>query len=291
VRPKDDIPPTICARSDLGDRALRPFPLGTRRDRLPRNALLSPCHNSCVWFATRSYRHRWMNAGRPAAGVPIGSSDPGGLALTVDMVSTQTRGVTLYWIPLGSGGHVVRWNGKAYEAIKALTERRGRRSLYHSALEVTTADARYVVEVTPVPPASAHDRGVVGEGAVGSRWLGWLRLFRYEIRRWRDGTIPDAADAGTVVVRVCDDAITSERILDLLPSVPKPVWGRDELGTGDMWNSNSVTSWVLATAGIEIEGIGLPDRGRAPGWDAGLVVARRSHVPTPREMTDVKASR
>jgi hypothetical protein len=226
---------------------------------------------------TAGIRHR-RNAGRPADDVPIGSRGPRGFALTVDMGSAETVGVTLYWIPLGSGGHVVRWNGKAYETIKALIERRPRRSLYHSALEVTTVDARYVVEVTPVPPPGGDDRGVVGEGAVGSRWLGRLRMFRYEVRRWCDGTIPDVADPGTVVVRVCDDAIASERILDSLPSVPKPVWGRDELGTGDMWNSNSVISWVLATAGIDVDRVHLPDRGRAPGWDAGLVVARRSHA-------------
>lgn len=186
--------------------------------------------------------------------------------------------VDLYWIPLGSGGHVVRWNGMVYEALKAFAGHRERCALYHSALEVTTSDARYVIEVTPVPDQDGRDRGVVGEGPVGLRSLGRLRSFRYEIRRWRDGVIPDAGDLGTRVVRVADDAITAERVLASLPSVPKPVWGRDELATGDMWNSNSVVSWVLATAGIEVEGIPLPPRGRGPGWDAGLVVARRSSV-------------
>jgi hypothetical protein len=47
-----------------------------------------------------------------------------------------------------------------------------------------------------------------------------------------------------------------------------------------MWNSNSVVSWVLATAGVDVTGIALPERGRAPGWDAGLVVARRSSLRT-----------
>jgi hypothetical protein len=31
----------------------------------------------------------------------------------------------------------------------------------------------------------------VGTGAVGSRHLGWWRLFRYELRCWRGGAIPD----------------------------------------------------------------------------------------------------
>jgi len=36
-------------------------------------------------------------------------------------------------------------------------------------------------------------------GTVGSRLLGHLRLFRYEVRRWREGSIPDVAGlrAGT----------------------------------------------------------------------------------------------
>jgi len=42
-----------------------------------------------------------------------------------------------------------------------------------------------------------------------------------------------------------------------------------------MWNSNSVVSWVLSRAGL-VEGAGRPPgNGRAPGWDAGVVVAGR----------------
>jgi hypothetical protein len=29
-------------------------------------------------------------------------------------------------------------------------------------------------------------------------------------------------------------------VLDLVAQVPTPVWGRDELGTAEMWNSKSV---------------------------------------------------
>jgi hypothetical protein len=64
-------------------------------------------------------------------------------------------------------------------------------------------------------------------------------------------------------------------VLDLIGQVPTPVWGRDELATGDMWNSNSVIAWVIARSGIDVESIQPPARGRAPGWQAGLVVARR----------------
>jgi hypothetical protein len=42
-----------------------------------------------------------------------------------------------------------------------------------------------------------------------------------------------------------------------------------------MWNSNSVIAWVIARSVIETESIQPPAGGRAPGWTAGLVVARR----------------
>jgi hypothetical protein len=61
----------------------------------------------------------------------------------------------------------------------------------------------------------------------------------------------------------------------VVPRVPTPVWGRDELGTGEMWNSNSVIAWVIARSGIDAESIQPPQGGRAPGWRAGVVVARR----------------
>jgi hypothetical protein len=57
----------------------------------------------------------------------------------------------LYWIPLGAGGHSVRFN------------------------------YRYTIEIAPSPDADEAHRGVVAMGAVGSRHLGRLRLFRYEV--------------------------------------------------------------------------------------------------------------
>jgi len=57
--------------------------------------------------------------------------------------------------------------------------------------------------------------------------------------------------------------------------------GRDELGTGEMWNSNSLVAWVLEVAGVSTAAIRPPPGGRAPGWDAGLAVARRA-APAPR---------
>jgi hypothetical protein len=49
-----------------------------------------------------------------------------------------------------------------------------------------------------------------------------------------------------------------------------------------MWSCNSVISWVLTRAGIDIGAIPLPPHGRAPGWDAGITVARRDARTSPR---------
>lgn len=180
--------------------------------------------------------------------------------------------VDLYWIPLGAGQHVVRLSGKLFEAASAWLQRRPRFDLYHSALVVVFPEARFVVEQTPVIDVHGERRGVVVEGPVGSSLVRRFRLFRYEVRRWRDGVIPDIAEAVSRI-RVADDRAHAERILDLVPSVPPLVWGRDELHTGDMWNSNSVVSWLLARADIEVASVSPPAGGRAPGWHAGITIA------------------
>jgi hypothetical protein len=183
--------------------------------------------------------------------------------------------VDLYWLPLGAGGHFVRMNGRIFEALVARIEHRDRRDLYHSALEVHVSDGRYVIEMTPAWLPDAADRGVVAEGAVGTRAAGLLRLFRYEVRRWRDGRIPDVDEAVESPRRLTDDAATARRILELVPAIPTPVWGRDELDAGEMWNSNSLTSWLIVRSGLQIEPIAPPRGGRAPGWRAGIVMAQR----------------
>jgi hypothetical protein len=186
--------------------------------------------------------------------------------------------VELLWIPLGVGQHVVRVSGRAFEALMACAQRRPPCALYHSALVVTIPDGRYVIEMTPVPDEHGENRGVVAGGAVGSMWLGKLRVFRYEIHRWRDGVIPDI-DHAIVAMTLQLDFADARRLLDLVPSIPTPVWGRDELDAGEMWNSNSVTSWILHRSGIDTAQLAPPNGGRAPGWDAGLAVAARGPQP------------
>jgi hypothetical protein len=188
-------------------------------------------------------------------------------------------GVDLYWLPLGAGGRFVRLNGRVDEACDAAIHRRGRYDLYHSALEVHVPSGRFVIEQAPVPDGRGDQRGVVAEGAVGSRWAARLRMFRYEIRRWRDGAIADLSEAVESPRRLTDDPAVAQRLLDLVPSVPTLVWGRDELHAGEMWNSNSIIAWVIVSAGLDAAEVRLPARGRGPGWQAGIVVASRAEQP------------
>ena len=183
--------------------------------------------------------------------------------------------VDLYWIPLGAGGHSVRFNGRVYEAVVAARQRRERFDLYHSALVVEADGACHAIEVAPSPDAHEASRGVVGTGAVGSRCLGRLRLFRYEVRCRRGGSIPDIAEAVGGPQRLTTNRAVARRLLRLVSSVPLLVWGRDEIRTGDMWNSNSVIAWVIAMAGLPAD-LRPPPHGRAPGWHAGVEAARRA---------------
>ena len=179
------------------------------------------------------------------------------------------------WVPAPS---VVRISGQTYEALAAT----GRATfspfpMYHSALIATTRDVRVVIEMAPIPDDQGpRTRGVVAEGPVGLRRLRALRTFRYEIRCWRHGEIPDLAYAVDSPTRITADPAVVQTVLDLVPLVPTPVWGRDELQTGDMWNSNSVISWVLTRAGLESVAGRPPANGRAPGWDAGVLTAHRA---------------
>jgi len=185
--------------------------------------------------------------------------------------------VDLYWLPLGAGGHFVRLNGRLYEAAAALRARRRPSALYHSALEVRLDGERYVIEMAPVWNEHAPERGVVAEGVVGSRLAGRLRLFRYEVRCWLHGRIPDVAEAVDSPRRLASDSARARCVLDRVREVPTPLWGRDELQTGDMWNSNSVVSWLVVRCGLGGEPVLPPPGGRAPGWDAGRAIARRAH--------------
>lgn len=194
--------------------------------------------------------------------------------------------VDLFWLPLGAGDSsgLVRHSGRAYEALSARRDHREPRALYHSALEVAHRGARYVIEMTPTWGLPPGDRGVVTGGAVGLRVLGRSPLFHYEVHRWRDGVIPDLAAAVGGAQRLSSDEEHARDVLELVQDFPARTWGRDEQDTGDMWNSNSLTSWLLARSGHRVDALAPPGDGRAPGWSAGLVVASR-HVRTGPDRT------
>jgi hypothetical protein len=180
-------------------------------------------------------------------------------------------------VPLGAGGNSVRLNGLVFEAIAAWLQHRGRSDLYHSTLEVRLPEGRFIVEQAPAWGESG-ERGVVADGPVGIRAAGRFRLFRYEVRCWRDGVIPDVAEAVESPRGLTDEPLCARRLVDLVPQAPTPVWGRDELRADEMWNSNSLISWLIVRSGLDFEAIAPPIGGRAPGWRAGIVVARRQPV-------------
>jgi hypothetical protein len=195
--------------------------------------------------------------------------------------TTTGAAVDISWLPLGAGASVVRFNGRVYEAIQARRERRAPAALYHAALEVRAPEGRFTVELAPVPDLDGAARGVLLEGPVGSRVLARFRVFRYELRCWPDGRIPDLEFAVDSPRRLTEDPGLAHGVLTNLRYAPAAVWGRDEQQAGEMWNSNSVISWALVRSGLDVEPAGPPRGGRAPGWDAGVVVARRGRtLPT-----------
>jgi hypothetical protein len=130
--------------------------------------------------------------------------------------------VDLYWLPLGAGeaNRCVRVSGRLFEAVAARREHRPARDLYHTALQVRHGPDRYVIEMAPVWLTRQPDRGVVAEGPVDLPWLGRWRLFRYEVRRWRNGIIPDIAEAVASPQQLHTDPERARLLLDLAPAFP-----------------------------------------------------------------------
>jgi hypothetical protein len=217
----------------------------------------------------------------------VGTEGPN-LAATEE-AGREEGAVDLYWLPLGAGGRFVRFNGRIYEALAARMQGRPVCDLYHSALQVELAGERFVIEQNPVPRLSGEDHGAVAGGAVGARWASRFRIFRYEIRVWRGGHIPDVAEAVDSPRRLTNDADQARRVLEVVRQVPTPVWGRDELHTGEMWNSNAVIAWVIARSRLDARSIRPPAGGRVPGWQAGLVVAGRQGAGAKRSGAELTA--
>lgn len=184
--------------------------------------------------------------------------------------------VDLFWLPLGAGGSFVRFNGRIFELVRGAFARRRALDIYHAALEITVPGGRYVVEITPDSGLDPEGHGVIATAPVGSRFAGRLRMFRYEVHCWRDGEIPDRSEAVDSPQCLTTDGDHAQLMIELVNQVPMPVWGRDELGTGEMWTSNSVIAWLISRSGLPTSALHPPAGGCAPGWDAGLRVANES---------------
>ncbi len=180
----------------------------------------------------------------------------------------------LYWIPVGAGTSrfqqaSLRW----WEAFEATRARRPRTELLHSALKLRTGQgSAFTLELTPAFVSAPVEPIVTG--AVGVRGADRLKLFRYALRCIPAETIPDEQWAVAGPIHLTGDCGVVQRILDLAPSVPRHVWGRRVRGTREMWTSDSVISWLLIQAGLDVSFAGPPPGGRAPGWDAGIALGR-----------------
>lgn len=179
----------------------------------------------------------------------------------------------LYWLPVGAGtSRFQQTSLRLWEAVEAARARRPRMRLLHSALKLRGGPgAIYTLELTPAFIGGAAPP--LATGPVGLRGADRFRLFRYQLRCLPGETLPDEEWAVESPTRLTDDCGVVQRVLELAPSIPKHVWGRRVAGTGEMWTSDSVISWLLVRAGIDLSQVGPPAGGRAPGWHAGLAIA------------------
>jgi len=114
---------------------------------------------------------------------------------------------------------------------------------------------------------TAVARGVVNEGSVG---LAWAVPGSFGTRS-AAGVMASSQTSYAVgsPQQVSEDAIKARRVLELVPFCPALTWGIDELRAGEMWNSNSLISRLLAPSGHDTTSLHPPCEG-APGWTVGL---------------------
>jgi hypothetical protein len=162
-----------------------------------------------------------------------------------------------FWrLPVGAGGVIVAHTSRWWELLSARRDCRAPQQLVHAALEVFTGGERYVIEMTPQWGQPRTASGVVAIGPVGPPPLGRFRMFRYVVRAWPNG---------------------------VLPEVPLHTWGRAVPPSTDMWNSNSLIAWTLCRAGIDACTLTPPVGCRAPGWVAGIAAGtRKPHADVER---------
>jgi hypothetical protein len=197
-----------------------------------------------------------------------GAAGPGSRGRDRPSVGSEAL-LELLWIPLGAGekSGLVHASGRAFEAVSARLQRRARCDLFHSALVARHDGQTFAIEQAPAWGAGPGDRGVVATGPVGLRWLGRSALFRYEVRRWAGGVIPDAASAVGGPQRAADRRRTRRASAGSRPFCPS-----HDVGAGRAGNRRHVE---LELAGVVAarQQRALPRRRAAPGPGAGAGMA------------------
>lgn len=177
-------------------------------------------------------------------------------------------------MPVGAGTpRLQRASLRLWEAFEAARARRTRTVLYHSALKLHTEGRTRTLELMPAFIDSASPPLLTGP--VGAGLAGRLRVFRYQLVCTDVEALPDEQWAVESPQVLAHDESVARAIIALAPAVPPYTWGRRVRGTSEMWTSDSVISWLLLRAGVDLAAMHIPAGGRAPGWEAGLEVASR----------------
>lgn len=186
-------------------------------------------------------------------------------------------GVELWWMPVGAGtSRAQQAILRLWEAFEAARARRARTRLVHSALKLRSGEDTWTLELTPAFATAPAPPLLTGP--VGLRAAGRLRLFRYQLVCLPGETLPDERWALARLAVSCDDGMAAH-ILALAGDVPRHTWGRRVRGTREMWTSDSVVSWLLVRASVDLSLVAPPEGARAPGWAAGIEIARRGVRP------------
>jgi hypothetical protein len=116
----------------------------------------------------------------------------------------------------------VRLNGIVYEALSLASIGAARVTSTTRRSTSGLRGGRFVIEMTPVRAGGGTKQDIVALGAVGSRRGSRFPIFRYEIRRWRDGYIPDVAEAVEPTARQERPPTSPSGWLTWRPRFPRP---------------------------------------------------------------------
>jgi hypothetical protein len=179
-------------------------------------------------------------------------------------------GVELYWIPVAAGTpRLQRASLRVWEAFEAARARRPRATLFHTALKLWPPSGQ-ALTLELVPAFKGANQTSLASGPVGVRGADRWLIFRYQLLLVPGASLPDEQWAVESPVCLSTEAATASRLLELAPAVPGHTWGRRVKGTHEMWTSDSVVSWLLVRAGLDLTRVQPPAGGRAPGWGAGI---------------------